>query len=936
MLDRPCLVAVLGPTNTGKTHFAIDRMLGFKTGIIGLPLRLLAREVYDKVAHLRGVNSVALITGEERIVPKEPRYWVCTVEAMPSDKAVDFLAIDEIQLCADPERGHVFTERLLNSRGLQETLFLGSDSMRSPLRELVPNAVFKRRERMSQLSYAGKTKLSRMPPRSAIVSFSVDKVYEIAEAVRCQKGGAAVVMGALSPRTRNAQVNLYQSGEVNFLVATDAIGMGLNLDIDHVAFAGLAKFDGRANRLLAPNELAQIAGRAGRGMANGTFGETDAVSPLEPKVVSAIENHQFTPIKRLNWRNPNLRFDSLAALVEALHQSPKHAKLVKAQAADDLKVLETLAADLNIRERVTDISSVRLLWDVCRVPDFRSISHSEHANLLRTLFDFLHDRGCLPEDWLARQVRLIDRTDGDIDTLSMRLASVRTWTYASQQRGWIAEEDFWREKTREIEDKLSDALHEQLTQRFVDRRTSVLLRSRERQDALVAEVNPIGEIVVEGERVGCLDGFRFVLEKGTSHAAAKSLKWASAQVLMPYYTLQSERLQKAADPEITLTHQGHLQWQGSTIGKIVAGPELLNPQLTVFVDDTAGPSIAEKVEKRLSQFVASTINRLLAPLVAMQQDYALDPLARGFAFRLVENLGIIARSSVDRELKDLEQSSRRSLRAHGVRFGQYSVFLPVLLKPAPTQLRLVLWSLSRGMQNCPLGPPAGAVTVLANKAAPAGYYAMAGFQTAGERAIRIDILERLMDLLRVENRTRGFEATEQMLSITGLTLLQFADLMRGLGYRVAQHERQKRNAIALEEDGHSAQVSQPNGVDAALANPAPASSVPSLGLGIETSSATAFSPTMSQPVAANSGNEVVEETETYYIFSWRYDRKQSRHKRSARSNSVPRDGLKSDSKKRRGTRKGKQTQGMSASVNRQKLDPHNPFVMALKDFQRKK
>lgn len=936
MTDRPCLAAVLGPTNTGKTHFAIDRMLGFRTGIIGLPLRLLAREVYDKVANLRGANSVALITGEERIVPSEPRYWVCTVEAMPSDKAVDFLAIDEIQLCADPERGHVFTERLLNSRGLQETLFLGSDSMRNPLRALVPNVVFKRRERLSQLSYAGKAKLSRMPPRSAIVSFSVDKVYGIAEAVRRQKGGAAVVMGALSPRTRNAQVNLYQSGEVNFLVATDAIGMGLNLDIDHVAFAGLSKFDGRTKRQLAPNELAQIAGRAGRGMANGTFGETDAVSSLEPKVVSAIENHQFSPIKRLNWRNSNLQFDSLAELVESLHQSPKNAKLVKAQAADDLKVLETLSADVSIRERVTDISSVRLLWDVCRVPDFRSISHMEHANLLRTLFDFLHARGCLPEDWLARQVKLIDRADGDIDTLSMRLASVRTWTYASQQRGWIEAEDFWREKTREIEDKLSDALHDQLTQRFVDRRTSVLLRSREQQDVLVAEVNPIGEVVVEGERVGRLDGFRFVLEKGTSQAEEKSLKWASAQVLMPYYTLQSERLKKATDSDITLTQKGLLEWQESVIGKIVAGSELLKPQLTVFVDDTAGTRVAQRVEKRLSQFVASIINKLLGPLVAMQQDLSLDPMARGFAFRLVENLGIISRTSVGMELKDLDQSSRRSLRKHGVRFGQCSVFLPILLKPAPTQLRLILWSLSQGMQDYPPAPPAGAVTVFSEKEAPAGYYTMAGFQIAGQRAIRIDILERLMDLLRAENRKEGFEATEQMLSITGLTLIQFADLMRGLGYRVEQQERQKRKRATPKEDGYPLEPLESSVVATALANETDASSIPSLKHGMATTRETEACPAVSQTVEANCGNEVVDETETYYIFSWRYDGKRSRHKGHAQSNAVKRGNRVSDSKKRRGTHKGAQSKGMSVSVNRQKLDPHNPFVMALKDFEGKR
>ncbi|MGV6803541.1 MAG: helicase-related protein, partial [Ruegeria sp.] len=470
------IVAVLGPTNTGKTHYAIERMLGYRTGVIGLPLRLLAREVYDKIVAIRGPSVVALVTGEERIVPPRTQYWVCTVEAMPDGMGTDFVAVDEIQLCADPERGHVFTDRLLHMRGTHETLYLGADTMRGPITALVPQAQFVRRERMSQLVYTGSKKISRMPPRSAIVGFSVDNVYAIAELLRRQKGGAAVVMGALSPRTRNAQVDLYQNGEVDYLVATDAIGMGLNLDVDHVAFSALSKFDGRRMRPLAPNELAQIAGRAGRGMSDGTFGVTGEAPPLDEGVAQAIMDSRFTPIKKINWRNAALRFGTLDALISSLEASPDSEHLVKARPADDLNALKSLAQAPDVTARASDGPSIRLLWDVCRIPDFRSISHNEHAGLLETIFEHLHERGAIPEDFLARQIRRIDRIDGDIDSLSKRLAYIRTWTYVAQRNGWVRDESHWRAETRAVEDRVSDALHERLTQRFVDRRTSVLLR----------------------------------------------------------------------------------------------------------------------------------------------------------------------------------------------------------------------------------------------------------------------------------------------------------------------------------------------------------------------------------------------------------------------------------------------------------------------------
>ncbi|MEX0365389.1 MAG: helicase-related protein, partial [Ruegeria sp.] len=563
------IVAVLGPTNTGKTHYAIERMLGHRTGVIGLPLRLLAREVYDKIVTIRGPSVVALVTGEERIVPPRAQYWVCTVEAMPEGMGADFVAIDEIQLCADPERGHVFTDRLLRARGTHETLFLGSDTMRGPIAALVPQAQFVRRERMSQLVYSGSKKISRMPARSAIVGFSVENVYAIAELLRRQKGGAAVVMGALSPRTRNAQVALYQNGEVDYLVATDAIGMGLNLDINHVAFSALSKFDGRRMRPLAPNELAQIAGRAGRGMADGTFGVTGEAPPLDDGVAQAITDSRFTPLKKLNWRNAALRFGSIDALIASLEASPDGEHLLKARPADDLNALKSLAQLAEVAARASDGASVRLLWDVCRIPDFRGISHAEHAGLLEVIYGHLHERGAIPEDFMARQIRRIDRTDGDIDALSKRLAYIRTWTYVAQRNGWVRNETHWRAETRAVEDRVSDALHERLTQRFVDRRTSVLLRRLKQKEALLAEVNDKGEVTVEGEFVGRLEGFRFIPDKSAQGAEAKALKAASLQALAPQFHLRAARFYNAPDSEIDFTDQGGLMWGEYAVGKLV-------------------------------------------------------------------------------------------------------------------------------------------------------------------------------------------------------------------------------------------------------------------------------------------------------------------------------------------------------------------------------
>jgi ATP-dependent RNA helicase SUPV3L1/SUV3 len=790
MTIHPRVTAVLGPTNTGKTHYAIDRMLGHRTGVIGLPLRLLAREVYDRIVAARGPSVVALVTGEERIVPDRTAWWVCTVEAMPTDIGADFVAVDEIQLCADPDRGHIFTDRLLNARGTVETMFLGSEAMKGAIASLVPAVGFVRRERFSALSWAGSKKVSRMPPRSAIVGFSVDQVYAIAELIRRQKGGCAVVMGALSPRTRNAQVAMYQAGEVDYLVATDAIGMGLNLDIRHVAFSSTAKFDGRRVRALLPHELGQIAGRAGRHLNPGTFGVTGEASPFDEDLIAAIENHRYAPVRRLNWRNAALDFGSVGRLMESLELQPANEWLARAREADDLVALRALAALPDVAARLTGPQAVRLLWEVCRIPDFRALGEGEHATLLARIFGFLVE-GRVPASWLEPQVRRLDRTEGDIDTLSRRLAHIRTFTYMSHRKGWLADEAHWRDETRRVEDRLSDALHAALTQAFVDRRTSVLMRRLKQKESLLAEVNDKGEVTVEGEFAGRLEGFRFRQDASATADGAKTLRQAAVQALKPEFHLRADKFYNAPDTEMDFTEQGGLMWGGTAVGKLVAGPEALKPSVEVFVDEDAGPEIAEKVRRRCQHFVDRKVATLFDPLLAMGRDEALTGLARGFAFRLTEALGVIPRSEVAEEVKALDQEARGALRKHGIRFGQYTIFQQALLKPAPTRLRLVLWSLAHGLAEFPESPPPGLVTIPNLPEVPRGHYTLAGYHPAGTRAIRIDMLERLADLLRTRDSRAGFEASPDMLSITGLTLDQFADLMAGLGYKGEKGERPK-------------------------------------------------------------------------------------------------------------------------------------------------
>jgi ATP-dependent RNA helicase SUPV3L1/SUV3 len=822
-MDSPRRVtAVLGPTNTGKTHHAIDRMLTHRTGVIGLPLRLLAREVYDRVVARVGPSVVALVTGEERIVPERTQYWVCTTEAMPQEIGADFVAIDEIQLCADADRGHVFTDRLLRARGLLETLFLGSDTMRPAIAALVPHVTFLKRERMSTLTYSGSKKISRMPARSAIVGFSVENVYAIAELIRRQKGGCAVVMGALSPRTRNAQVALYQNGDVDYLVATDAIGMGLNLDIKHAAFSATAKFDGRRMRPLYAQELAQIAGRAGRHTEDGTFGVTGEARPFDEDQVEAIENHRFAPVKKLHWRNEQMDFGTASRLIRSLEAPTSNDWLTRARDADDVLALKTLSALPEVQDRLTEPKRVQLLWDVCRIPDFRQTGGAEHTTLLTRIFEFLVGRGLgggrIPAEWLATAIKRIDKTEGDIDTLSRRLAYIRTWTYVTQRKNWVEDESHWRDETRAVEDRLSDALHAALTQRFVDRRTSVLLRRLKQKEVLVAEVNDKGEVTVEGEFAGRLEGFRFHQDASATPDAARTLAQAAMQALKPELHLRADRFYNAPDTELDFTEQGGLMWGSSAVGKLVKGAEASKPAVEAFVDEDAGPEVVEKVRRRLQHFIDRKVAAQFEPLLAMARDEALTGLARGFAFLIAEAMGVLPRDAIAGEVKELDQDSRGALRKHGVRFGQFTIFLPALLKPAPTRLRLVLWSLWNGLQEFPESPPPGLVTIPNIPDVPKQHYTLAGYHPAGTRAIRIDMLERLADILRQKDSRVGFEATPDMLSITGMTLDQFADLMTGLGYKPEKAERAK---VKAPEAPKAPQISEEAAAAIAAGQPIP-------------------------------------------------------------------------------------------------------------------
>lgn len=799
------VTAVLGPTNTGKTHLAIERMLAHSSGVIGLPLRLLAREVYNKIVDRAGAESVALITGEEKIKPKNPRYWVSTVEAMPRDIDVSFLAVDEIQIAADLERGHVFTDRILHRRGRDETLLLGAATMRPIIERLLPGASIVTRPRLSQLEFAGDRKITRQPRRTAIVAFSADEVYAIAELIRRQHGGAAVVLGSLSPRTRNAQVAMFQNGDVDYLVATDAVGMGLNLDVDHVAFASDRKYDGYQFRRLNPSEFAQIAGRAGRATRNGTFGTTGRCAPFEPELVNALQNHTFDSVKMLQWRNSKLDFASLGSLQVSLAVSPSHEALTRAPIAEDLRVLDHAARDGDVRDMAHGPAAVERLWDACQIPDYRRLAPAAHAELVTTLYGFLMKNGRIPDAWFGAQVDQADNANGDIDTLSGRIAQIRTWTFVANRPDWLSDPDHWQGITREVENKLSDALHERLTERFVDRRTSVLMRRLRENSVLNTEIGKTGEVIVEGHAIGRLDGFTFAPDAAEAGSDAKALQAAAQQVLAGEIDARAEKLGAAPDDQFVLASDGTIRWTGDAVAKLVAADDALHPRLRIIADDRLNGAPREAVQTRLDLWLKTHIEKLLGPLFGLSKAEDITGIGRGIAFQLVEALGVLERTKISAEMKDLDQASRATLRKYGVRFGAYHIYFPALLKPAARALASLLWA--EKQDNVDMSALSGAqhlassgrTSFAVDKALPRDAYRLLGYRQCGERAVRVDILERLADLIRPALAWResspgekpagafdgrSFVVTQAMTSLTGSAGEDFASILRALGYRM--------------------------------------------------------------------------------------------------------------------------------------------------------
>jgi len=927
------VTAVLGPTNTGKTHLAIERMVAHESGIIGLPLRLLAREVYNRVCETVGVANVSLITGEERITPKTAKFTICTVEAMPDQTNADFVAIDEVQLAVDLERGHFFTDRILNLRGKHETMLLGADTMLPALRDLLPGISITTRPRMSVLSYAGPKKITRMPSRSAIVAFSADEVYAIAELVRRERGGAAVVTGSLSPRTRNAQVALYQSGDVDFIIATDAIGMGLNLDVNHVAFAQDSKFDGYQYRKLTASELAQVAGRAGRYTHDGTFGVTSRVQPFAEELVEALETHVFEPHKVLTWRNRDLDFSSIAKLQKSLEMPANTPRLMRAPSGTDILALDNLSRDPDIHSLADDEDNVELLWEVAKIPDYRKISPASHAEILAEVYTGLATDGHIREDWFANLVNIADNTHGEIDALSTRIASIRTCTYLSNRDNWLEKPAEWREKTREVEDRLSDALHETLTKRFIDRRTSVLMKRLKENRMLEAEIGTDGKITVEGHEIGTLRGFRFTVD-GSSGKDAKALNAAATKVLSAEVEKRAERLTASPNSDFVLSNDGSMRWLGEAVAKLGSGETPLKPKIILLADEyLTGPTL-DKVTARVERWLANHTNTVLKPLADLENNLELAGIAKGVAFRILENLGSIDRKEIANDIKSLDQEARGSLRRCGVRFGAYHIFMPALLKPAQSQLIALLWAAQNdkldagGLSEIPDLSAAGRTSAPIDETFERHFYALSGFRVLGNKAVRIDILERLADLIRpttlwkADSNTpkpegaidgRSFFVTPAMMSILGATYDDMEVILKELGYKsesrleaevkpIEPKEAEKPASDEVQADAPSESEAR---TDAPVDNEAAANT-----------NEVAVEPQVEQQAEA-------EPEEEKRILVWRYgsagNRNNNRNTHSARNK-------KNFGKKKHQNKGGNKPRTGSKPAKQKPVDPDSPFA----------
>jgi len=816
--------AVLGPTNTGKTHYAIERMLAYSSGVMGFPLRLLAREVYDRVVAIKGEHQVGLVTGEEQIIPEGARYILATVEAMPRHRSVDFVAIDEIQMAADPDRGHVFTDHLLHSRGRSETLFLGAATMAGLIRKLVPEAEIVDRPRYSDLSYVRPAKLHRLPRRSAIVTFSVQDVYALAELIRRDKGGAAIVMGALSPRTRNAQVAMYQAGEVDYMIATDAIGMGLNLDVGHVAFAGTAKFDGRHYRPLTSAELGQIAGRAGRYKTDGSFSTlSGGLEPLEDGVVEQIEEHRFDPVKIAHWRNSRLDFNTPHRLLQSLEKRTDTDGLSRQRDSLDVQILKALMADEDIMHMTRSRDQVQQLWAICQVPDFKALGLNDHVGLLKRLYaDLCHDHGVIDEDLISRQVKRLDKPHGDIDTLAARIAAIRVWTYISHRRGWLADHAHWAAETRRVEDSLSDALHDKLTQRFVDRRTAVLMRGLKQRGGLSVQIDKTtGDVTAEDHKIGVLRGFSFEADITAAADEQKTLNAAATEGLRGEISRRAKLFAnvgfKAIELDLSRGIQApRLAWEGNSFARLRSVASQFKLEVVLEEGHMLLEDEAALVTRKAQEWLDARIAEKLEPILKLNAELngeieapegaaPLSGLARGIAFRLIEAYGTLERRDIDSDLRQLDQEARKGLRRFGVRFGATSLYMPLLLKPHATELRLILWALNNDADSLPALPTPGMVWV---ELAPQSetdkqplspqaetFYTLAGFRLTRAKAVRMDMVERLADAVRpLGGQGNWFPVTPEIMGLVGLSGDDFAAVMESLGYKSETRKEAKQAA----------------------------------------------------------------------------------------------------------------------------------------------
>jgi ATP-dependent RNA helicase SUPV3L1/SUV3 len=775
------IIALLGPTNTGKTHVAIERMLEYDTGIFGLPLRLLAREVYDKCTDKVGIEKVALITGEEKIIPSTAQYFICTVESMPKDKKVDFIAIDEIQMCADRERGHIFTQRMLEARGTKLTIFLGSQVMAKIINDLVDDVEFEKKERYSKLSYSGIKKISRLDRKVAIIAFSIEEVYAIAELVRRQKGGAAVIMGSLSPKTRNSQVGLYQSGDVDYLIATDAIGMGLNMDINEIYFSNLKKFDGKKTRRLNLIEMSQIAGRAGRYKNDGGFGTTGDCETLNSDEIEKIEKHELPDTKMIYWRNSKLDFDTPENLIASLELKPKEKHLIKTNDSLDENVLRFF-----LKKGANNIiyhKNLELLWECCQIPDFEKKAYGQHVNIIDKVFQFLSMRSKkIPSSFMKDQLKGLEKDHGNVDLLSHRLSNVRTWSYVANKKNWVENSDYWVQLTKSIEDKLSDKLHEELTKSFIDKKISILSRNLKQDLLLNTEINEQNKIHIDGQLIGELKGLKFLIEvtSKTLDTDIKSIKKAARKGVEKELVKRVDEILKNA--EIKIDNENKLIWKNNPIARLKKGNDYLSPEIEIIADESLNTESESKLMSFLNKWLSNFINEVLGDLINLTKHKIENQYLRGLLFQLYENNGVIKRNEVDKIVKLIPAEERKKLWGMGVKIGRYHIYLPKMLKPKAVDFRVSLWKLFYNIPNKNNIPQSG-LNFLVSKNFEKDFLLLCGFEKFREFFVRIDILEKLFIKIIENTKDRKFKINAEMMNLLGCSKENFYKLMIYMNYK---------------------------------------------------------------------------------------------------------------------------------------------------------